>query len=101
MLDASQDPVMAFCLAKEVAAFYFDRGYLSFFGVHMDTDNLHIHIAVSNISWKDGKIKAAKLYTKPGHDFIDQLVICYKGKRYNASLKNNSLDVMNVLPTTV
>ena len=45
---------MAFCLAKEVASFYFDRGYLSFFGVHMDTDNLHIHIAVSNISWKDG-----------------------------------------------
>ncbi|MBE6354486.1 glycoside hydrolase family 95 protein [Treponema sp.] len=55
----------------------------------------------ANITWKDGKIKAAKLYTKPGHDFIDQLVICYKGKRYNASLKNNSLDVMNVLPTTV
>ena len=52
--EESQDPVMAFCLAKEVAAFYFERGYLSFFGVHMDTDNLHIHIAVSNISWKDG-----------------------------------------------
>ena len=49
-----QDPVMAFCLAKAVAAFYFDHGYLSFFGVHTDTDNLHIHIAVSNISWKDG-----------------------------------------------
>ena len=52
--EESQDPVMAFCLAKEVAAFYFERGYLSFFGVHTDTDNLHIHIAVSNISWKDG-----------------------------------------------
>ena len=52
--EESQDPMMAFCLAKEVAPFYFDRGYLSFFGVHMDTDNLHIHIAVSNISWKDG-----------------------------------------------
>ncbi|MCR5217797.1 glycoside hydrolase family 95 protein [Treponema sp.] len=55
----------------------------------------------ANITWKDGRIKAAKLYSKPGHDFIDQLVICYKGKRYNASLKNNTLDVMNVLPTTV
>lgn len=52
--EESQDPMMAFSLAKEVAAFYFYRGYLSFFGVHMDTDNLHIHIAVSNISWKDG-----------------------------------------------
>ena len=52
--EESQDPVRAVCLAKEVAAFYYERGYLSFFGVHMDTDNLHIHIAVSNISWKDG-----------------------------------------------
>ena len=52
--EESQDPVMAFCLAKAVAAFYFDRGYISFFGVHMDTNNIHIHIAVSNISWKDG-----------------------------------------------
>ena len=52
--EESQDPMMAFCLAKAVASFYFDRGYLSFFGVHTDTDNLHIHIAVSNISWKDG-----------------------------------------------
>ena len=52
--EESQDPVMAFCLAKAVASFYFERGYLSFFGVHTDTDNLHIHIAVSNISWKDG-----------------------------------------------
>lgn len=49
-----QDPVMTFCLAKAVVSFYFERGYLSFFGVHTDTDNLHIHIAVSNISWKDG-----------------------------------------------
>ena len=52
--EESQDPMMAFCLAKAVASFYFERGYLSFFGVHTDTDNLHIHIAVSNISWKDG-----------------------------------------------
>ena len=52
--EESQDPVMAFCLAKEVAAFYFERGYISFFGVHQDTNNIHIHIAVSNISWKDG-----------------------------------------------
>lgn len=52
--EESQDPMMAFCLAKAVASFYFYRGYLSFFGVHTDTDHLHIHIAVSNISWKDG-----------------------------------------------
>ena len=52
--EEAQDPMMAFCLAKEVAAFYFECGYLSFFGVHTNTDHLHIHIAVSDISWKDG-----------------------------------------------
>lgn len=50
-----QDPVMAFMLAKEVAAFYFDRGYISFFGVHTDTDNIHIHLAVSAINWRNGR----------------------------------------------
>ena len=49
-----QDPILAFWLATKVAGFYFERGYISFFGVHQDTNNIHIHIAVSNISWKDG-----------------------------------------------
>ena len=67
--EESQDPMMAFCLAKAVASFYFDRGYLSFFGVHTDTDNLHIHIAVSNIRWKDG-----------GYFFIcNELPLLYSG----------------------
>ena len=67
--EESQDPVMAFCLAKEVAAFYFERGYISFFGVHQDTNNIHIHIAVSNISWKDGS-----------HFFIcNELALLYSG----------------------
>ena len=48
-----QDPILAFCLAKKVSEFYFKRGYISFFGVHMDTDNLHIHIAVSTTNWRD------------------------------------------------
>lgn len=52
--EESQNPIMAFCLATKVAAFYFEQGYISFFGVHKDTDNLHIHIAISNTSWKDG-----------------------------------------------
>lgn len=52
--EASQDPIMAFMLAREVADFYLYCGYITFFGVHMDTDNLHIHIAASAISWRDG-----------------------------------------------
>lgn len=52
--DESQDPLVAFALAKEIAAFYFSCGYLSFFGVHTNTDHLHIHIAISTVSWRDG-----------------------------------------------
>lgn len=49
-----QDPILAFWLAANVAGLYFERGYISFFGVHTNTDHLHIHIAVSTTSWKDG-----------------------------------------------
>ena len=33
---------------------YFAEGYLACYGVHMDTDNLHMHYAVNSISMKDG-----------------------------------------------
>lgn len=49
-----QDPLLVFWLAKRVSEFYFERGYISFFGVHTDTDNLHIHIAVLSTNWRDG-----------------------------------------------
>lgn len=49
-----QDLILAFWLAKKVSEFYFERGYISFFGVHMDTNHLHIHIAVSATNWRDG-----------------------------------------------
>lgn len=52
--EEAQNPAMAFWLAKRVSEFYFERGYISFFGVHTDTDNLHIHIAVSSTNWRDG-----------------------------------------------
>ena len=49
-----QDPILAFWLATKVAGFYFERGYISFFGVHTNTDHVHIHIAVSTTNWRDG-----------------------------------------------
>ena len=64
-----QDPILAFWLATKVAGFYFERGHISFFGVHTNTDHVHIHIAVSNISWKDGS-----------HFFIcNELALLYSG----------------------
>ena len=64
-----QDPILAFWLAKKVSEFYFKRGYISFFGVHMDTGNLHIHIAVSTTNWRVGS-----------HFFIyDELSLLHNG----------------------
>ena len=53
--DERTDPEMAFSLGQEIVRYYFDQGYISFFGVHTDTDNIHIHIAISTINWKNGR----------------------------------------------
>ena len=68
-----QDPVMAFMLAREVAAFYFYRGYISFFGVHTDTDNVHIHIAVSAINWRNG----SKFFIWNELDLLKKAINCW------------------------
>ncbi len=54
-----------------------------------------------NLSWSEGKIKSANVYTRSGKKFIEEITVCYKGKRYNARLVDGTLDLMNVLPTTV
>lgn len=54
-----------------------------------------------NLSWADGKIKNANVYTKSGKSFIEEIVVCYKNKKYSARLVDGALDLMNVLPTTV
>lgn len=53
------------------------------------------------IEWKNGQITGGKFTTKPGTAFLEDLVVCYQGKRYQTRLMDGSLDVMNVLPTTV
>ena len=54
-----------------------------------------------DIEWKNGLIKGAKLYTKPASKYIENIVVCYLGKRYSAHLVDGAIDIMNVLPTTV
>lgn len=54
-----------------------------------------------NLSWADGKIKNANVYTQSGKTFIEEIVVCYKNKKYSARLVDGALDLMNVLPTTV
>ncbi|MCD7967653.1 MAG: relaxase/mobilization nuclease domain-containing protein [Clostridiaceae bacterium] len=47
-------PDEAFQLAEYIARAYGER-YITAYGVHMDTNNIHIHLAIDTISWKDGK----------------------------------------------
>ena len=54
-----------------------------------------------NLSWSEGKIKSANVYTRSGKKFVEEITVCYKEKRYNARLVDGALDLMNVLPTTV
>ena len=55
----------------------------------------------ANLSWKDGRIISGSLYAKSGSSFIENVVICYQGKKFNARLADGSISLMNVLPTTV
>ncbi|MCI5522877.1 MAG: glycoside hydrolase family 95 protein [Spirochaetia bacterium] len=55
----------------------------------------------ADISWENKKFKTCRLYAKPGMKFFEEVKIFYEGKSYNSRLTNGSLDVLNVLPTTI
>lgn len=56
---------------------------------------------LADIKWRDGKFEDARLYTEQGTVFMKELTICYGGKKYSSQLSDGSLDIRNVLPTTV
>lgn len=47
-------PYEAFGLAKYIANAYGEQ-YITAYGIHLDTNNIHIHLAIDTISWVDGK----------------------------------------------
>lgn len=47
-------PNEAFELARYIANAYGEE-YITAYGIHLDTNNIHIHFAVNTIGWKDGK----------------------------------------------
>ena len=55
----------------------------------------------ADISWKNGTISGARLYTKADTKYVEDLLIRYQGKQYTARLSDGALDIMNVLPSTV
>lgn len=54
-----------------------------------------------DIEWENCKIKGAQIYSKTGKAFVEDIVVCYLGKRYSAHIVEGNIDVMNLLPTTV
>ncbi len=54
-----------------------------------------------DVSWKNGALESARIYAKNEANYMDSVIICYKGKRYDARINGGSLNVMNILPTTV
>lgn len=56
---------------------------------------------LADVEWKGGAFKNARLYTERGTAFFKDVTICYDGKKYSSQLSDGSLDIRNVLPTTV
>lgn len=56
---------------------------------------------ILNIEWKDGNLKSADLQAIPGSRHAENVSVVYKGKSYEAAFSENSLDILNVLPTTI
>ena len=54
-----------------------------------------------NIEWKDGNLKSADLTAVPASRHAESVCVTYKGKSYEAAFSENSLDILNVLPTTI
>ena len=48
-------PEIAYYMAYDIARYYSDR-YQICFGVHLDTDNIHIHFIQNTVSYVDGKL---------------------------------------------
>ncbi|MBR1913073.1 MAG: glycoside hydrolase family 95 protein [Treponema sp.] len=54
-----------------------------------------------DIEWKGGAVTAARVHADSASDVVRNICICYKGKEYKAMVEGKSLDVKNVLPSTM
>lgn len=55
----------------------------------------------ADIKWTNQNINIAKLYLKDNKSYIENLVIFYNNKKYETKIEKDSLDLLNILPTTV
>lgn len=57
----SVDPEAAYTIAYDIARFYADRFQICF-GVHVNTDNIHIHFIQNTVSYVDGKLFSGSFF---------------------------------------
>ena len=56
----------------------------------------------AEVIWENGSPKGGRIYTKPNCiDYTKAIVLTYKGKAYPSSLQTGSIDILNILPSTV
>ena len=56
----------------------------------------------AEVVWENGSPKGGRIYAKPNCiDYTKAIVLNYKGKAYPSSLQTGSIDILNILPSTV
>ena len=76
-------PDEAYELARYIANAYGEK-YMTAYGVHLDTEVIHIHLAVDTIGWQDGKRFSVSYELK----WLQSMVGAWEGSR-EAMLEEN------------
>lgn len=56
----------------------------------------------ADVVWENGSPKGGRIYAKPNClNFAKSIVLSYGGKSYTAEIQTGSIDILNILPSTV
>lgn len=82
--EQSIDPeLVALQLAYYIAEAY-GENYITAYGMHLDSGNIHIHLAIDTISWRDG------LRFSISHEFkwLNAMVSAWMTRRFEEQMRN-------------
>lgn len=76
-------PGEALQLARYIAEAY-GENYITAYGVHLDSGNIHIHLAIDTISWRDG------LRFSISHEFkwLNAMASAWMTRRFEEQMRN-------------
>ena len=56
----------------------------------------------ADVIWEGGSPKGGRIYAKPNcSDYAKSIALRYGGKSYPSELQSGSIDILNILPSTV